>query len=210
MEQSIGVFGQEVLLWAALVRQAPQRPPPQALHQHANQLLDELKRSQDAQQLPIQSVEDGMFAIAALIDEIAMTLPDVRPFWSQYLLQALRFSTNSAGVELFERLYRVRQGPKSVLATYAAVLGLGFQGCYGLPGADRYALAQLRRDLGTQLGVDPDRDWAAGVLKPINVNEVQRLELFRVPWYKTVWFGRVLAVLLLLGALVPLILALTR
>jgi type VI secretion system protein ImpK len=210
VEQSIGVFGQELLLWAALVRQTPTRPPAQTLHQQASHLLDELKRSQEAQQLPVQSVEDGMFAIAALIDEIAMTLPDVRPFWSQYLLQALRFSTNSAGVELYERLYRVRQGPKSVLATYAAVLGLGFQGCYGLPGADRYALAQLRRDLAVQLGVDQDRDWTGGVLKPINVNEVARLELFRVPWYKSVWFGRALVALFFLGALVPLVLALIR
>lgn len=210
VEQSIGVFGHEVLLWAAMLRQAQQRPPAQQLHQHASHLLDELKRSPEAHQLPLQSVEDGTFAIAALIDEIAMTLPDVRPFWSQYLLQALRFSTNSAGVELFERLYRVRQGPPSVIATYAAVLGIGFQGCYGLPGADRYALAQLRRDLAQQLGVDQDRDWTGGVLKAINVNEVQRLELFKIPWYKTVWFGRVLAALLFLGAVVPLVLALLQ
>jgi type VI secretion system protein ImpK len=205
VEQSIGVFGQDVILWAALLRQTPRRPEPHQVHQHANYLLDELKRSREAQALPIQSVDDGMFAIAALIDEIAMTLPDLRPYWSQALLQAMRFSTNNAGVELFERLHRVRQGPRSVLATYATVMGLRFMGCYGLPGADRYALAQLRRDLAIQLGVDPDRDWTGGVLKPINVAEVERLELFKLPWYKSLWLGRTLAAFFFLGALAALL-----
>lgn len=201
MEQSIGVYGQDVLLWASLLRQAPQRPQAQVLHQHANQLLDELRRSEATQQISVQAAEDGQFAIAAFLDEIAMTLPDLRPWWSQYMLQATRFNTNNAGVELFERLNRVRRDPAvNVLATYAVVLGLGFQGCYGLPGADRYALAQLRRDLATQLGVDPDRDWNGGIIKPIRAELVENLELFEEPWYKRVWFGRILALLLLLSA----------
>lgn len=208
MEQSIGLFGQDVILWAALLRQAPERPRPEQLHQHANQLLDELGRSPHAQQLPVQSVEDGMFAIAALIDEIAMMAPDMRPFWSQYQLQAQRFSTNSAGVELFERLGRVRRGPPAVVATYATVLGLGFQGCYGLPGADRYALAQLRRDLAVQLGVDPDRDWKAGTIRRIRADDVQNLEGFAVPWHKSLWMGRSIGILLLLSALGTLALVL--
>jgi type VI secretion system protein ImpK len=201
VEQSIGVFGQDVLLWTCLLQQAPQRPPAQTVFQHANYLLDELSRSTEAKQIPVQSADDGMFALASLIDEVAMTLPDLRPMWSQYSLQATRFNTNNAGVELFERLGRVRQGPPAVLATYATVLGLGFKGCYGLPGADRYALAQLRRDLAVQLGVDPDRDWKGGVIRAIRKDEVENLELFKVPWFKSVWFGRGLAFLLLLAAL---------
>ncbi len=201
MEQSIGVFGQDVLLWACLLRQAQQRPAANQVHQDVSSLLDELKRSREAQHLPIQSVEDGMFAICALIDEIAMRMPDLRPVWSQYMLQAVRHNTNSAGVELFERLQRVRQGPRTIIATFAAVLGLGFQGCYGLPGADRYALCQLRRDLSVQLGVDPDRDWAGGVLQQIRIQEVENLELFKQPWYKSVWLGRVIGLVLVLSAI---------
>lgn len=201
MEQSIGVFGQDVLLWVCLMRQAQQRPAAHEVHKHASWLLDELKRSREAQQLPIQSVDDGMFAICALIDEIAMGLPDLRPTWSQYMLQAMRHNTNSAGVELFQRLQRVREGPKSIIATFAVVLGLGFQGCYGLPGADRYALYQLRRDLSVQLGVDPDRDWNGGVLQQIRIEEVENLELFKQPWYKSVWLGRIIGLLLVLSAL---------
>ncbi len=130
-----------------------------------------------------------------------MGLPELRPFWSQYLLQAQRFNTNSAGVEMFERLHDVRRGPPTVVATYAAVLGLGFQGCYGLPGADRYVLAQLRRDLATQLGVDPDRDWSAGVLKRIRIEDVENLDLFAIPWFKSVWLGRGIGIALLVTAL---------
>jgi type VI secretion system protein ImpK len=208
VEQSIGVFGQDVLLWVALLRQAQQRPQPQVIHQHANFLLDELSRSQEAKAIPIQDAEDGMFAIAALIDEIAMGLPDLRPMWSQYSLQATRFNTNSAGVEMFERLERVRKNSMNVLATYATVLGLGFQGCYGLPGADRYALGQLRRDLAIQLGVDPDRDWTGGAIRTIRKEEVENLDLFKVPWHKAVWFGRLLVSLLLVSAIVTAIVVL--
>ncbi len=183
-----------------MLQQAPVRPQPQIVHQHANYMLDELKRSREAQQLPVQSAEDGMFAIAALIDEIAMGLPDLRPMWSQYSLQATRFSTNNAGVEVFERLQRVRQGPASVIATFATVLGVGFMGCYALPGADQYALAQLRRDLSVQLGVDPDRDWSGGSLRPTRKEDAEDLDRFAVPWWKSLWFGRTIAVLLFLSA----------
>jgi type VI secretion system protein ImpK len=201
VEQSIGVFGQNVLLWAALLKQAPQRPQPHVVLQHANHLLDELRRSAMTDQVPVQAAEDGMFAICALIDEVAMSLPDLRPVWSQRPLQATRFNTNNAGVEVFERLQRHRQqGPKNVIATFAVVLGMGFQGCYGLPGADRYALEQLRRDLGAELGVDPDRDWNGGVLARIRIEDVENLEAFALPWHKSLWFGRMLAVLLLLAA----------
>lgn len=208
MEQSIGVFGENVLLWACLLRQVPTRPRAQVVLQHANYLLDELKVSTEAQQLPVQSVEDGMFALAALIDEIAFNLPDLRPIWSQTPLQATRFMTNNAGVELFERLRRVRQGPKSVLATYVVVLGMGFQGCYGLPGADRYLLAQLRRDLGLEIGVDPDRDWKGGVLARTKEQEVEAFRRYREPWWRRVGFGRALAALLALGGLTTLALLL--
>ena len=128
-------------------------------------------------------------------------MPDLRPLWSQSPLQATRWMTNNAGVELFERLQRVRQGPKSVLATYVAVLGVGFHGRFGLPGADRYSLAQLRRQLSIEIGVDPDRDWKAGVLKPVRADAGPSSLLPKEPWYKRVWLGRALAILLLLGSL---------
>lgn len=201
METSIGLFGEDMLLWICLLRQSPRRPPPDHVHRQANFLLDEIKASRAAQELPVVSVDDGMFAIAALLDEIAMSLPDLRPFWSQHPLQATRWMTNNAGVEIFERLNRVRQGPKTILATYVAVLGAGFQGRFGLPGADRYALAQLRRQLSIEMGVDPDRDWKGGVLKPVRADAGPSSLLPKEPWYKALWLGRTLSIVLLIGAL---------
>lgn len=201
MEQSIGVYGQDVLLWFCLLRQAGRRPQAHVVLQHANWLLDELRRSQDSRDLPVQAADDGMFAICALIDEFAMNDPELRPLWSQYLLQATRFNTNNAGVEVFQRLERVRRGPPSVLATYATVLGLGFMGSYGLPGVDRYVLVQLRRDLSLQLGVDPDRDWKSGVLREVRPEEIAAYHSVDVPWFRSIWFGRALGALLFLLAI---------
>lgn len=209
MEQTIGVFGEEMLLWLCVLRQSPRRPPPEHVHRQANLLLDELKGSKLALELPVETVDDGMFAIAALLDEIAMGLPDLRPLWANHPLQATRWTTNNAGVELFQRLDRVRQGPKNVFATYVTVLGLGFQGRYGLPGADRYALAQLRRELHIQMNVDTDRDWTGGVLKATRSDEATRVAP-REKWFRSVWLGRVLAVLTVLSALTALSLILYR
>jgi type VI secretion system protein ImpK len=207
VEQTIGVFGEEMLLWLCVLRQSPRRPPAEHVHRQANLLLDELKGSKVALELPVDSVDDGMFAIAALLDEIAMSLTDLRPLWANHPLQATRWTTNNAGVELFTRLDRVRQGPKSIFATYVTVLGLGFQGRYGLPGADRYALAQLRRELHIQMNVDTDRDWTGGVLRATRKDEASRVAP-REPWYRSVWTGRALAVLTVLSALGALTLVL--
>jgi type VI secretion system protein ImpK len=200
VEVTIGVFGEEMLLWLCVLRQSPQRPPPEHVHRQANLLLDELKGSKVAMGLAVESVDDGMFAIAALVDEVAMSLPDLRPLWASHPLQATRWMTNNAGAEVFQRLDRVRQGPKNVFATYVTVLGLGFQGRFALPGADRYALAQLRRELHIQMGVDTDRDWAGGVLKASRADAAARGAPPAGGWGAH-WIGRTLAILALLSSL---------
>lgn len=192
-----------------VVRQSPTRPPAEHVHRQANLLLDELKGSKMGQELPVQSVDDGMFVIAALFDEFAMMLPDLRPVWANHPLQATRWMTNNAGVEVYQRIERVRQGPKSVFATYVTVLGLGFQGRFGLPGADKTQLQALRRDMSIQIGIDPDRDWKGGVLKPSRA-ELAANVAPKEPWYRSIWLGRALAVLLLLGALTTLTIILAR
>ncbi|WP_438016224.1 DotU family type IV/VI secretion system protein [Sorangium sp. So ce315] len=195
METSIGVFGEEMLLWLCMLRQSPRRPPADHVLRQANLLLEELKGSRLAREMPNASVDDGMFAIAAFADEVAMSLPDLRPVWAQRPLQAARWMTNNAGVELFERLERVRKGPLPVMATYACVLGLGFRGRYALPGQNPEDLLRIRRDLSLKLGVDPDRDWAGGVLRPVRVDGVAVQHLPKVPLWKSALVGRTLAAL---------------
>ncbi|EYF04687.1 DotU family type IV/VI secretion system protein [Chondromyces apiculatus] len=200
IETSIGVFGEEVILWICMLRQSPQRPPPEHVLRQANFLLDELKSSKAAQAIPVQSADDGMFVIAALLDEIAMGLPDLRPLWAQHPLQATRWLTHNAGVEVYDRLTRVHEGPKSVLATYAVVLGIGFLGRFGLPGQNPYAVAQLRRDLTVKLRVDPDRDWMGGTIHPVRADEAN-IYSSKEPWFRSIWVARGLGVLLaLIGA----------
>ena len=208
MERTIGVFGEEVLLWICMLHQSPRRPPADHLHRQASLLLNELKQSRMAMELPVVSVDDGMFAIAALLDEIAMSLPDMRPTWAAAPLQATRWGTNNAGVEFFERLGRVRQGPKAVLATYVAVLGIGFQGRFALPGADRYALAQLRRQLSMEIGIDPDRDRQGGVLVAARPDAGPSSLLPKDPWWRSVWLGQLLSLATLVGGALALALIL--
>ncbi len=191
-----------MLLWLCMLRQSPRRPPADHVLRQANLLLEELKSSKLAQELPIASVDDGMFVIAAFADELAMSLPDLRPVWAQRPLQASRWMTNNAGVEVFERLERVRKGPRVVMATYACVLGLGFRGRYGLPGQNIDDLLRLRRDLSLKLGVDPDRDWSGGVLRAARMDGVAAQHLPNLPLWQSALVGRILAALVALaGAL---------
>lgn len=209
VESSISVFGEDVLLWVCLLRQSSQRPPPEHVHRQAHILLDELKNSPAAMQLPVVSADDGLFAVAALIDEVAMSYPDLRHLWSTHSMQAIRWNTTNAGVEFFERLGRVRQGPKSVLATYLSVLALGFHGKYGLPGAERGQLPLLCRELQRDLGADPDRDRQGGALalKPGVAGPAARFG--DQPFTRSVWFGRALAGACALVAGVALVVVLT-
>jgi type VI secretion system protein ImpK len=209
VEQTIGVFGEQLLLWVCLLRQSPQRPPPEHVHRQANLLFDELKGSKEALGLPVESVDDGMFAIAALLDEYAMTLPDLRPLWATHPIQATRWMTNNAGVEVYTRLERVRQGPKSVFATYITIFGLGFQGRYGLPGQSQDQLANLRRQIQIEMGIDTDRDWAAGVLKATR-QELAAEFAPKEPWYRSLWMGRGLSILVLFVAIITLTVVLAR
>ncbi|KYF78334.1 hypothetical protein BE17_02615 [Sorangium cellulosum] len=191
-----------MLLWLCMLRQSPRRPPADHVLRQANLLLEELKGSKLAMSLPVASVDDGMFAIAAFADELAMSLPDLRPVWAQRPLQASRWMTNNAGVELFERLGRVQSGPLPVMATYACVLGLGFRGRYGLPGQNTDDLLRIRRDLSLKLGVDPDRDWKAGVLRPAIVDGVATQHVPGLPLWRSALVGRTLAALVAIaGAL---------
>jgi type VI secretion system protein ImpK len=205
VERSVGVFGEELLLWVCLLLQSPRRPPPDHVFRQANFLLDELKMSKEAQALQVQVADDGLFAIAALIDEVAMAFPDLRVLWGQRPLQSARYMTNNAGVEFYDRLKRAREAP-NVLASFMVTLGIGFLGKYGLPGSNRYELVQYRHELSVRLGVDPDRDRQGGVLKAVRADQQPSKLVARDPWYKQLWFGRALALTTLVLGLGSLIL----
>lgn len=176
------------------------------MFRQANFLLDELKMSKEAQALPVQVADDGLFAIVSLVDEVAMAFPDLRALWGQRPLQAARYMTNNAGVEFYDRLRRVREAAPNVLAAFMVALGIGFLGKYGLPGANRYELVQYRHELSVRLGVDPDRDRQGGVLKAVRSDQSPSKLVARDPWYKQLWFGRLLALTFLGLGLLSLVL----
>lgn len=176
------------------------------MFRQANLMLDELKMSKEAQALPVQIADHGLFAIVALIDEVAMAFPDLRALWGQRPLQSARYMTNNAGVEFYDRLRQVREGAPNVLATFMVVLGIGFLGKYGLPGSNRYELVQFRHELSVRLGVDPDRDRSGGVLKQVRSDAGPSKLVSREPWFKSLWFGRAMALLTLVLGLAALVL----
>jgi type VI secretion system protein ImpK len=103
----------------------------------------------------------------------------------------------------------VKEGPRNVLATYYVVLGLGFLGKFGLPGQVQYGATQTRVDIARLLNVDADRDWQAGALRPVREEAVTPIAL-QTPWYRSLWMGRGIAILMLVLGVAFLLAALLR
>ncbi len=64
---------------------------------------------------------------------------------------------------------------------------------------DQYALNQLRTQLARDLKIDADRDVQGGAIKPYRYDTLPAEFIPKDPWYKSVWMGRVLALLLLVS-----------
>ena len=97
-------------------------------------------------------------------------------------------------------------GGPDVLAQLVVGRGMGFLGKYGLPGSNRYELVQFRHELSVRLGVDPDRDRSGGVLKQVRSDAGPSKLVSREPWFKSLWFGRAMALLTLVLGLLALVL----
>jgi type VI secretion system protein ImpK len=104
---------------------------------------------------PRDTVEDAAYAQCALLDEVALKkLKGAdRDAWERLPLQVSEFQSLDAGEELIARIERriaEPQPPLPLLAIFAAVLALGFQGKFALDGPD--APAALTRALNERLG----------------------------------------------------------
>ena len=87
-------------------------------------------------------------------------------------------------------------------------LGIGFLGKYGLPGSNRYELVKFRHELSVRLGVDPDRDRSGGVLRQVRSDAGPSKLVSREPWFKSLWFGRAIALSVAALGLLSLVLVL--
>ncbi len=145
--------------------------------------------------------QEAAYVMAALVDEIFLTLPWVgKEAWLEGLLEAELFQTHTAGEQLFVRaeglLTRGEDGDRDLAAVYLMALTLGFQGRYR-GAADTQPLTDLKDRLLAFIMPSPPADESTDPLfeQPYAHIRAGRpdLRLPRTQW----WAGAVVAALVL-------------
>ena len=131
----------------AFVRQfvaTPQGDAPSLSAQLAP-MLSEAHRQALEQGHSAEDLRQGLFAVAAWIDEALLTSgwADAQG-WRRHLLQRQHFGVSNAGVAFFEHLNQIDASNAAVEEVYLMCLGLGFQGHFGHGGqaAERELIRQ--------------------------------------------------------------------
>jgi type VI secretion system protein ImpK len=136
-------------------------PPAEVLHQRMRAFIDELVERGARENVQERDVQDMVYALVALADEMALAMSDnVRRFWVGNLLQLRYFNENVAGEGFFRRLEGIRRDARrlDVLEVYYLCLLFGFQGKHAVRGGEMELLTlidALRNELGQALDV-PD------------------------------------------------------
>lgn len=121
------------------------------LYQGVLTLFKEFDQKARALKIDPDDINDSKYALAAFVDEaILRSQWDGREQWADNPLQLQLFETYLAGEGFFEKLETLRSRGESavdVLEIYYLCLVLGFEGKYGIEGAERLsALAKLIHD----------------------------------------------------------------
>ncbi len=97
-------------------------------------------------------VADLRYALAALVDELALTHnAEIRDYWLPRLIQLELFQENTAGEGFFVRLEAARERRRLCgVAVFYICLLFGFRGLYRVRGKE-LALEELTLDVGRQL-----------------------------------------------------------
>jgi type VI secretion system protein ImpK len=93
--------------------------------------LTRSRKIAEREQLPARDVDDMIFAMVALIDEVVLSRGGALTHdWMRQQLQLSMFGENRAGETFFERLTEVRRDPHRthVLSVFYLVLSVGFRG----------------------------------------------------------------------------------
>ncbi len=141
-------------------------PPPEALHRRMRGFVDAMMQRAAQAGYSREDVNDIAYAIAALVDEVALSKSEaLRQFWVGQQLQLLYFQENVAGEAFFTRLDTIRRDPRrqEVLRVYALALLFGFQGRYRVRGGE-LELMNLTDDL--QRSLSRAREHDAETLSP--------------------------------------------
>jgi len=153
-------------------------PPAETVRTRMTGLIDEML-DRAAQLGFVQSdCQDIAYAVVALIDEVAMSKPEVfRQAWMRQLLQLQYFRENTAGDGFFDRLQEIRIDPQrvEVLRAYHLCLLLGFQGCYRVRGGE-IDLLRLTEELGRALR--PPETISPHIRRPPKRRKTPRMHLY--------------------------------
>lgn len=134
---------------------------PDMVHQRLIGFIDDLFRRGQQAGLQDRDVQDIVYAIVALADEIAFRKPGgIRDVWMSRPLQLHYFNENLAGEGFFYRLEQVLADPSrvEVLRVYHYCLSFGFQGKYAVRGGELELAAVTRRvqdALGAHMRPEP-------------------------------------------------------
>jgi type VI secretion system protein ImpK len=126
---------------------------PQLLYQRLCWFVDTMIQRAREAQVGADDLGDIVYAIVALADEVALSVPGaVQQFWMYNLLQLRYFNENLAGENFYRRLETLRADPRRypILRIYYLCLLFGFQGRYRVRGGE-IELSQLVETLRLDL-----------------------------------------------------------
>jgi type VI secretion system protein ImpK len=114
-------------------------PSPETVHARLRGYIEALKDRARTHGVPDKDTQDIVYALVALMDEVAINTPEpLRSYWQNQPLQLHYFGENVAGEGFFARLQALLSDGRriEVLRVYHLCLLFGFQGKYGFPGGD--------------------------------------------------------------------------
>jgi type VI secretion system protein ImpK len=127
--------------------------PAEDFRERILQGFDEMERLAFELQIPMVTLKDAKYAIAALIDEAVLCSDwEGRIRWMSHSLQLEMFGDHVAGEGFFERLAQLRQIGEAnleLIELYYVCLQLGFEGIYKVRGLEQ--LMALQVDLRSQI-----------------------------------------------------------
>ncbi len=135
----------DALTFASQVVHAQELAAPDMLRQRINAMLASISQRARQTDVPETDVKEVVYALAAFIDEqILRSQWSGRQQWMAQPLQLLFFNENTAGEGFFDRLRMLQQTPgkEHIVQIYYLCLALGFQGKYGIQGADALGAVQ--------------------------------------------------------------------
>jgi type IV/VI secretion system ImpK/VasF family protein len=142
----------EVIVEVLEAAKSPSATDADRLYRELCTKFDATIRLCEVERLPVDVALELLYPIAALADEIFITMPQYRTRWIASPLQLRYFGEVATGTLFFSRLEKLIAAPEDKrrqLELYFICLALGFKGKYGVGGQS--GLRAIFENLGTIL-----------------------------------------------------------